>query len=57
MTQVLKKEKRKMLQKNIDKEKRRKRDTWLPYYERVTKDKTKSIPRKRKHKGDERNED
>ena len=46
-----------MLQKNIDKEKRRKRDTWLPYYERVTKDKTKSIPRKRKHKGDERNED
>ena len=39
-----------MLQKNIDKEKRRKRDTWCPYYERVAKDKTKSIPRKRKHK-------
>ena len=40
-----------MLQKNIDKEKRKKRDTWCPFYERVTKDKTKSIPRKEKHKG------
>ena len=46
-----------MLQKNIDKEKRKTRDTWLPYYERVTKDKTKSIPRKRKYKGGKYNEE
>lgn len=46
-----------MLQKNIDKEKRKKRNTWCPYYERVTKDKTKSIPRKEKHKGGKYNEE
>lgn len=38
-----------MLQKNIDREKRKKRAVWSPYYSRVTKDKTK-YSRKTKHK-------
>lgn len=41
-----------MLQKNIDKQKRKDRNTWTPYYERVTKNK-KAYNRKQKHKGKE----
>lgn len=41
-----------MLQKNIDKEKRKERATWSPYYSRVTKNK-KAYNRKQKHKGRE----
>ena len=40
-----------MLQKNIDKEKRRQRQTWTPYFQRVTKNK-KAYNRKQKHRGD-----
>lgn len=39
-----------MLQKNIDKLNRKSRNTWTPYYERVTKNK-KAYNRKEKHKG------
>lgn len=38
-----------MLQKNIEKEKRKKRNTWEGYYTRIVKDKTK-YTRKTKHK-------
>lgn len=38
-----------MLQKNIEKAKRKERDTWSPYYPRVTKNK-KVYTRKEKHK-------
>lgn len=38
-----------MLQKNIEKNERKKRDTWVGYFPRVTKDKTK-YSRKKKHK-------
>ena len=38
-----------MLQKNIDKEKRRNRDTWVGFSPKITKDKTK-YSRKIKHK-------
>lgn len=39
-----------MLQKNIQKQKCKERNTWVGYYQRVTKDKTK-YSRKTKHKG------
>lgn len=38
-----------MLQKNIDKEKRKQRKTWQGFYTRVVKDKTR-YSRKEKHK-------
>ena len=38
-----------MLQKNIDKEERRNRDTWVGFSPKITKDKTK-YSRKIKHK-------
>lgn len=38
-----------MLKKNIEKQERKNRATWSPYYSRVTKDKTK-YSRKVKHK-------
>lgn len=38
-----------MLQKNIDKEKRKQRKTWQGFYTRVVKDRTK-YSRKEKHK-------
>lgn len=38
-----------MLQKNIDRNKRKERDTWVGYHPRVTRDKTK-YSRKCKHK-------
>ena len=38
-----------MLKKNLEKEKRKKRNTWVGYYPRVVQDKTK-YNRKRKHK-------
>ena len=38
-----------MLEKNKEKQKRKQRQTWAPYYSRVTKDKTK-YSRKIKHK-------
>lgn len=38
-----------MLQKNLEKQKRKGRQTWIGYYQRVTKDKTK-YSRKIKHK-------
>jgi hypothetical protein len=38
-----------MLQKNIEKLERKNRNTWSPYYSRVTKDKTK-YTRKVKHR-------
>ena len=38
-----------MLEKNKAKQKRKERPTWQPFYERVTKDKTK-YTRKTKHK-------
>ena len=38
-----------MLKKNIEKQERKQRKTWLPYYERTTKNKTK-YTRKSKHK-------
>lgn len=38
-----------MLEKNKDKLKRKKRQTWQPFYARITKDKTK-YTRKVKHK-------
>ena len=38
-----------MLQKNIDKEKRKNRDTWVGFSPKITKDKTK-YSRKIKHK-------
>jgi hypothetical protein len=38
-----------MLKKNIDKEKRKERENWVPYYSRITEDKTK-YSRKEKHK-------
>lgn len=38
-----------MLQKNIDKQKRKERETWSPYYSRITKNK-KAYSRKEKHK-------
>jgi hypothetical protein len=44
--------KRKMLDKNKKKEERKKRDTWIGYFPRSTKDKTK-YSRKKKHKGKE----
>jgi hypothetical protein len=48
---VIKKEKViKMLNKNKEKQKRKERDTWVGYFPRVTKDKTK-YSRKKKHKG------
>ena len=39
-----------MLEKNKKKKEQRGRPTWSPYYQRVTKDKTR-YTRKRKHKG------
>ena len=42
-----------MLKKNIEKEKRKQRNTWIGYYPRVTKDKTK-YNRKEKHKKNEK---
>lgn len=42
----------KMLDKNKKKEERKKRDTWIDYFPRSTKDKTK-YSRKKKHKGKE----
>lgn len=41
-----------MLQKNIDKNERKNRDTWVGYFPRVTKDK-KKYSRKNKHKNRE----
>lgn len=38
-----------MLEKNIEREKRKNRPTWRPYYERVTKNK-KVYTRNEKHK-------
>jgi len=38
-----------MLQKNVEREKRKERPTWQPYYERVVKSK-KQYSRKQKHK-------
>ena len=38
-----------MLEKNKEKQKRKERDTWVGYFPRVTKDKTK-YTRKQKHK-------
>jgi hypothetical protein len=50
---VIKREKViKMLEKNKEKQKRKERDTWVGYFPRVTKDKTK-YSRKKKHKGKE----
>lgn len=40
-----------MLEKNIQKQKRKARNTWSPYYSRVTKNK-KAYTRKTKHKGE-----
>lgn len=44
-----------MLEKNKNKQDRKNRPTWLPYYERVTKNK-KAYTRKEKHKKDLTNE-
>ena len=41
-----------MLEKNKKKEKAKERDTWVGYFPRVIKDKTK-YSRKKKHKGKE----
>lgn len=41
-----------MLKKNIEKEKRKKRPTWVGYFPRVIKDRTK-YSRKKKHKARE----
>lgn len=41
-----------MLEKNKKKEKAKERNTWVGYFPRVTKDKTK-YSRKKKHKGKE----
>ena len=41
-----------MLEKNKEKEKRKSRPTWQPFYTRKTKDKTK-YTRKVKHKNDD----
>lgn len=38
-----------MLEKNKEKQKRKERSTWTPYYERVTKNK-KTYNRKEKHR-------
>lgn len=40
-----------MLEKNIQKQKRKTRNAWSPYYSRVTKNK-KVYTRKTKHKGE-----
>lgn len=42
-----------MLKKNIEKEKRKKRNTWVGYFPRVVQDKTK-YSRKEKHKKNEK---
>lgn len=42
-----------MLQKNIEKNKRKERETWVGYFPRVTKDK-KKYSRKNKHKNSEK---
>ena len=41
-----------MLKKNIEKQKRKERNTWNGYYSRITKDKTK-YTRKGKHKNNQ----
>lgn len=41
-----------MLKKNIEREKRKNRPTWVGYFPRVTKDRTK-YSRKKKHKARE----